>query len=257
MRLGLKLWSNNTEVYLTEAKKLYEQGIYDYIELYVVPVTLETISKWKKLEIPFTLHAPHFAHGVNLAKKESEEFNFSVFEEVKQFYYELAAEYVVVHSGIDGDIEETVKQFKKIISSDSQPINYLIENKPFKAIPNKMLGEYCRGTTIEEINYVINETGCGFCLDIGHAMCTANTLKIKPYDFLTKFNNLKPQCYHISDNFIDSEYDKHLHFGEGNYNFKDIFNIIDTNKNIAIETNKNSKENLDDFIKDLEYLSRL
>ena len=46
-KLGLKLWSINTGFYYEEAKKLYAQGIFDYIELYVVPDTLDTLPKWK------------------------------------------------------------------------------------------------------------------------------------------------------------------------------------------------------------------
>lgn len=252
MKLGLKLWSNNTDNYLFEAEKLYKQNIFDYIELYVVPNTIETIFKWKDLDIPFTLHAPHFAHGVNLAKKDNEEFNFKIFEEVKQFADGLNAKYIVVHSGIDGNIEETARQLKTFKDS-----RILIENKPYKALPNKMKGEFCRGATFEEIKYVISEVGCGFCLDVGHAICSANTLKEEPYEYLKNFDTLNPTCYHLSDNLIDTEFDKHLHFGQGNYDLKKIFGIIDTEKNIAIETNKGSNENLNDFVEDVKWLKNL
>lgn len=258
MNIGLKLWSNNTDYYFDEAEKLYEQGIYDYIELYVVPGTLPSLDNWKTLNIPFTLHAPHFAHGINLAKKECEKTNFEIFKEVKQFADGLKAEYVVVHSGIDGSIEETARQFKNIIANlSSLNSKYIIENKPYKALPNKMKGEFCRGALVEEIEFVINETGCGFCLDVGHAICSSNTLKENPYEFLKNFNTLNPTCYHLSDNFIDSEFDKHLHFGNGNYDFKKIFDIINADKNIAIETNKENKENLNDFIQDVKWLRNL
>lgn len=251
MKLGLKLWSVNTDFYLDEAKKLYEDGFFDYIELYVVPKTLETLDKWKTLKsesnIPFTLHAPHFMHGVNLAIADKEKFNHSVFEEVDCFTAELDAEYVVVHSGIEGNISETIRQLNII-----KPKRMLIENKPYLA----PLGDNneCRGATIGEIKKVLDNYECGFCLDIGHAICTANFLKLDPYELLAQFNLLNPNCYHFSDNFIDSQMDKHLHFGSGNYDFKKIFDIIDLDKNIAIETNKNSSENLDDFIEDVKFL---
>ena len=48
-RLGLKLWSVNTDYYYEEAKRLYGEGVFDYIELYVVPNTLDTLAKWKEL----------------------------------------------------------------------------------------------------------------------------------------------------------------------------------------------------------------
>ena len=49
-KLGLKLWSINTDVYYEEAKKLYEKKLFDYIELYVVPNSAQTIKKCKKLK---------------------------------------------------------------------------------------------------------------------------------------------------------------------------------------------------------------
>lgn len=254
MKLGLKLWSNNTDAYLQEAKRLYKEGWFDYIELYVVPNTLDTISKWKNLntglDIPFTLHAPHFMHGVNLAKNEHLKTNIEIFKEVEIFSQELNASYTVVHSGIEGDINETIRQLKII-----KPSKMLVENKPYVApLKNNLI---CRGAVIEEIKKVIEEVGCGFCLDIGHSICTANSLKLEPFDYLTKFNLLNPTCYHLSDNFMDSKIDSHLHFGKGNYDFEKIFDIIDKNKNIAIETKKNSKENLDDFVVDVKYVSSI
>lgn len=250
MKIGLKLWSNNTDAYLEEAKRLYKEGWFDYIELYVVPNTLETIQKWKGLSIPFTLHAPHFAHGVNLAKKENKKINIEAFKEVNEFFNELNAEYTVVHSGIQGTIDESIRQLNII-----KPKKMLIENKPFIA----PLGEHqeCRGATIEEIRQVIDEVGCGFCLDIGHAICTANSLNLKPYKYLSEFNSLNPRAYHLSDNFIYSEIDGHKHLGHGNYDFGKILGMINTDKNIAIETNKISKISLDDFIDDIKYIRGL
>lgn len=251
MKLGLKLWSNNTDNYLKEAERLYKEGWFDYIELYVVPNTIEMVSKWKslntELNIPFTLHAPHFMHGINLAKTEYFKTNIEIFKEVEIFSIELDAQYVVVHSGIEGDINETVRQLN-IINMHK----ILIENKPYIAPLGDQL--LCRGATMEEITKVINEVECGFCLDIGHSICTANSLKIEPYEYMIQFNTLNPTCYHLSDNFIDNHIDRHLHLGTGNYDFKKILDIIDLNKNIAIETKKNSKENLDDFIEDVKLL---
>lgn len=249
-KLGLKLWSINTDYYLEEAQKLYQEGFFDYIELYIVPETTETIKKWQSVNIPFTLHAPHFTHNVNLAIAEKEEFNKKIFEEVKLFNEELNAQYVVVHSGIEGNIEETTRQLNLINLE-----NMLIENKPYRA----PLGEekLCRGATIQEIKTVLENVKCRFCLDIGHAICSANSFNMEPYNFLKEFNKLNPECYHLSDNFIDSAVDKHLHLGQGNYDFEKIFDIINFDKNIAIETNKVSKINLEDFKNDVNFVKNI
>lgn len=252
--LGLKLWSTNTDKYLEEAKKLYQEGIYNYIELYVYPNTMDTIKKWVELKnitsVPFTLHAPHFTHGVNLALPEYEEINIKIFNQVKEFSKELDAKYIVVHAGTEGSIDEAIRQLN-IIKSEKM----LIENKPYKAPLAK--GLLCRGAEIEEVQKVLQNVDCGFCLDVGHAICTANTLNIEPYEYLKEFNELKPDCYHLSDNLIDNEIDSHMHIGDGNYDFKKIFDIIDTSKNIAIETNKNSNDSLADFERDVELIKQV
>lgn len=248
MKLGLKLWSINTDHYYQEAKRLYKQGVFDYIELYVVPNTLEHIVKWKELDIPFTLHAPHFMHGVNLAEVSKFEYNSKIFLEVEEYRKGLNAKYTVIHSGMNGDIKETVRQLNII-----KPVNALIENKPYKAPLKPRL--LCRGATIEEIKYVLESTDCGFCLDISHAICTANSVDIAPYKYLEKFQKLEPKTYHLSGNFINSVNDCHMHLYEGNYDYSEIFKIIDKNQAIAIETKKDSIENLEDFIKDINIIS--
>ena len=247
-KLGLKLWSINTDYYYEEAQRLFSKGVFDYIELYVVPNTLATLSKWKELQIPFIIHAPHFAHGFNLAKKEKEESNFKIYKEVKQFADELNAQYIIFHGGIDGDINETARQLAAF-----NEIRALIENKPYVA----PLGEkrLCRGFSIQEVKRVIKKANCGFCLDIGHAICSANSQKIELYEYLSKFNELNPCMYHISGNFIDSDIDRHLHLWQGDFNFKRIFDIINKNCHLSIETNKDSKTSLNDFEKDIEYIA--
>ncbi len=256
MLYGLKIWSINTDYYLEEARRLYKENHFDYIELYVVPNTLESLNLWKKLRteenIPFLLHAPHFKHKLNLADKSREDFNFKIYEEVRIFSQELEAENTVVHCGIEGDINETICQLKKIVHNNEK--HYLIENKPHKAPFGNQ--ELCRGANIEEIKQVLTEINCGFCLDIGHAFCTANSLNYEPYSFLEKFNKLNPTCYHLSDNDIKSTIDAHMHIEQGNIDFKKVFNIIDKTKKIAIETNKDSKTDLNDFIQDKDKLKK-
>lgn len=247
MRIGLKLWSINTDFYYEEAKKLYNQGYFDYIELYVVPDTLNTLAQWKKLNIPFILHAPHYVHDVNLADEERFGYNKKIYEQVEIFRQELNAEYTVVHAGTNGTVEETIRQLQIIT-----PQNVIIENKP--AHPPHFETRICRGHSIEEITQIIKSTHCKFCLDIGHAICTANYYGYKPYEFLEKFNALQPVLYHISDGNINSPHDQHLHIGTGSYDFSKLFSIINENRSVSIETVKNSKTNLNDFIIDLEKL---
>ncbi len=248
--LGLKLWSINTDYYFDEAQRLYKDGAFDYVELYVVPNTLHTIEKWASIGIPLALHAPHFMHDINLSDADKYDFNAKIFLEVEEFRTALNTRYTIIHSGVGGDIKQAIVQLNKIL-----PQGALIENKPYKAPFNT--DNICRGATYEEIASVLQNTDLGFCLDIGHAICAANSLQQDPYEYLEKFQSLSPHCYHISGNFIDSEIDRHLHLHEGDFDFKKIFSIIDTTKDIAVETNKDSKTLLEDFRKDVECLAKM
>ena len=247
---GLKLWSINTDYYFDEAIKLYNDGVYDYIELYIVPDTIDTLPKWKTLKIPFIIHNPHFAQGFNLAKREKEQRNREIYEQTKQFADELNAKFIIFHGGIDGDIRETAIQ----LAFFNEP-RALIENKPFVALPNRLGGEFCRGYNIDEIKLVMDTASCGFCLDFGHAVCAANSLGINVYDYCKQFLSLNPTMFHLTDlNDITSPYDSHLHLGTGQLDFKVIFDMIPNNSLVTFETIKDVKENLNDFVEDMEWL---
>lgn len=247
---GLKLWSVNTDYYYDEAIRLYSEGVFDYIELYVVPDTLETLPKWKKLKIPFIIHNAHFAHGFNLAKREKEKRNREIYEQSKQFADELNAKFIIFHGGIDGDVRETAIQLAMFNEARA-----LIENKPFVALPNTMGGEFCRGYNVDEIKQVIDIANCGFCLDFGHAVCAANSLGAEVYDYCRKFLELNPNMYHLTDvKDIKSPYDSHLHLGTGELDFQRIFDMIPDESYITFETVKNSKDNLNDFVEDMKWL---
>ena len=310
-KLGLKLWSVNTDNYYNQALELFEKGLYDYIELYVVPNTSERLKKWKELKIPYIIHCPHFAHGFNLAKKEKEKSNLQIFDEVKQFADALNAKYIVVHGGIDGNVLETARQFALLKEERA-----LIENKPYEAIPNRMGGKFCRGYSPEEIEIIKDTAKCGFCLDFGHAVCSANSIyniamynsnenlplqqgekelwqiesifksvqkmNYSPlalcgkgtrgegdencpvsrldfiYSFVKQFLKFNPNMFHLTDNInMTSPYDSHLHLGLCELDFQKIKALLPNDAIITLETDKNSKENIDDFIPDCNFKRKL
>ena len=252
-KIGLKLWSINTDYYYDEAIRLYNNGMYDYIELYVVPNTTDTIEKWKKLDIPFTLHAPHFLHEVNLADESKFDYNMQIYKQVSNFADELNAKYIIFHGGIDGNVKETAKQ----LASFNDP-RALIENKPMIALPNKMGGEFCRGYNPNEIRLIKETAKCGFCLDFGHAICSANSQKIDVYKYCRDFMQFEPNMFHLTDlEDITSPYDSHLHLGTGELDLNKILSMIPPKSIITFETNKNSKENLSDFEEDMKCLQNI
>ena len=250
-KIGLKLWNINTDYYYEEAIKLYNNNVFDYIELYVVPGYLDLIDKWKMIGIPFDIHAPHFAHNMNLSKKEYERDNYTKYIEVREYADSLNASVIVFHGSINGDYKETARQIKNF--NDSR---ILIENKPYQ--PLRMTEDNkCVGSKYEEIKYIIEESGCGFCLDIGHAICSANSQGIEPYCYIEKLVTLNPKRIHLSDIDTTSKYDQHLNYGKGNLDFMRILSIIPKEINITIETNKISKTNLKDYAEDVNYLNNV
>ncbi len=250
-KIGLKLWNINTNYYYDEAIHLYNDGIFDYIELYIVPGHLNLIDKWKDIRIPFDIHAPHFAHNMNLSKKEYEKDNYSKYIEVKEYADSLNASVIIFHGGINGDYKETGRQIKNFNES-----RILIENKPYQ--PLRMSEDNkCVGSKYEEIKYIMEESRCGFCLDIGHAICSANSQGIEPYSYIEKLVTLNPKRIHLSDIDTTSKYDQHLNYGKGNLDFKRILSIIPKDVNITIETNKISKTDLDDYADDVYYLKNI
>lgn len=253
-KIGLKLWSVNTDFYLKEAERLFDKGVCNYVELYVVPETTETLEYWKHLKVPYIMHNAHFAHGFNLAKRDHAARNREIYDQTKRFADELNAEYIIFHGGIDGTAEETAGQ----LAGFNEP-RALVENKPFVALPNRMGGRFCRGATYDELRLIIDTAGCGFCLDVGHAVCSANSQNKEPYSFLHELSGLKPAMFHLSDiTDMTSPYDAHPHLGTGQLDIarlkRELFPAAAV---ISVETDKNSKENLTDFEKDVIWLKNL
>lgn len=247
-KIGLKLWNINTDNYLKEARNLYEQGVFDYIELYIVPDNLQTLEMWKQIDIPFDIHAPHSAHSMNLSKAELSQSNKKLYDEVKIFADELKTDCIIFHGGAGGDYKETAGQLKSF--NDDR---IFIENKPYETLAF-VKEDFYVGAKFEEIEYIKNYADCKFCLDIGHAICAANALLIEPYSYIEKMVQLKPERIHLSDIKINTTMDEHLNFGCGEIDYKKLLHIIPKGINITIETDKKSKENLDDFAKDVKYL---
>lgn len=250
--IGLKLWSINTDYYLKEACRLYRKGIFDYIELYVVPNTLETLPAWKSLKIPYIIHNAHFIHGFNLSQKEKRNSNKNIYLQTKQFADTLNGKYIIFHGGEDGNYNETAYQ----IASFNEP-RALLENLPIHPLPNSS-AKRCLGATFKEIECIIQGCDCGFCLDFGHAVCAANAQHLNPYEYIHKLAGLKPKMFHLSDINKQSDiYDSHIHFGYGEMDIAKLkHEILPDDAIVSIETEKNSTTNLSDFEQDVSFLNR-
>ena len=246
--MGLKLGTENNN-YTNDIIAYYKLGYFQYIELFVITGSFnDSIEYWKQFSIPIIIHAPHSSAGMNPSLREERINNKKKILETIKFADALNAEFIIFHPGIDGNIEETIEQLFPFADS-----RLLIENKPLKGLNN----EKCLGFLPEDLKFVINELKCGFCLDIGHAICASNSLKIESLDFVKEFFLLNPAVYHLADGDYSSEKDMHLHYGDGNFPIKSLLKMIPEFSRITNEAKHNSYNNLDDFKKDYFYVKSI
>ncbi|WP_461247267.1 TIM barrel protein [Treponema sp. R6D11] len=248
MQLGLKLGSKNVN-YTKDILSFYEAGYFQYIELFTVPGSInDTIGYWKQLPMPIIIHAPHSFAGMNLSLPEERENNKKKLQETFQFADALKSETIIFHSGVNGKIEETISQLKPFVDS-----RCVIENKPMKGLN----GEKCLGATPEEIKYISNELMIDFCLDFGHAICAANSMKKEPFELIKEFLALNPRMYHLTDGDYKGEYDSHLHYGKGTFPIKELIKLVPDGEKATNEAKYDSDNNLDDFKEDYLYVKNI
>lgn len=247
--LGLKLGSKDTQ-YTDDILRYYDEGIFQYIELFAISDTYsDTISYWKQFCIPFGIHAPHSAAGLNLACKENREINKSKIEESVKFADSLKSSYIIFHSGVNGTCEEVITQLKPYVDS-----RVLIENKPIKGLN----GSTCVGATVQELDCIIAGLNSGFCLDFGHAICAARTQNIEPLEFIRQLKEkFNPQVYHLTDGDYMSELDSHLHYGEGSFPIKVLLKFVPKGAMVTNEAKRCDIESLNELKKDSKILKTI
>ncbi len=248
MEIGLKLYSTDTAL-ISSAQKLKKQNIFDFIELYVVPNSYKNnIDNWKCLDAQFIIHAPHTAHGVNLANPELLKSNMEVYQEVKAFSDSLYSKYIVVHGGSDGTLEEVIHQLGMI-----EDDRIRLENKPLKGLN----GEICRGCSPEEFRQ-IDEHGVlkGIVLDFGHAIYYSAAHGLDYRSVIREFMEYSPSVYHLSDGIYSSHTDKHLNIGKGEFNIKELIDFMPQDAILSLETPRYSKEDLQEFAEDVKVLKK-
>ena len=238
--LGLKLGSRDTQ-YTDEILRYYEQGVFQYIELFTLTGSYaDTVSYWRQFGIPFGIHAPHSAAGLNLADASAREANKGKIAEAVRFADSLKAKYIIFHSGVNGKPDEVIAQLAPFADG-----RFLIENKPVRGLD----GSSCVGSTYGELCQIIDGIGrgCGFCLDFGHAICAANTLGKDPLGFINELCQLNPRVYHLTDGDYQSELDSHLHYGDGSFPLKDLLALVPDKGMVTNEAKRQNSTNLLEF----------
>jgi deoxyribonuclease IV len=250
LKIGLKLWSTNRH-YIRQALDLYNQGRFSYIELFVEPHSEDFLNEWKSLRIPFVLHAPTSYTGLNFSDSRFFETNVSLVSAVAMYSCVLNPNYVIFHPGILGTIEETIRQINSMKRRFPQVFNVgLIENKPKVGLKD----ERCIGYAPPQIKRLMNDTGMGFCLDFGHAICAAAAERCFWKEYIDSFIELYPQLFHLSDGHVSSVKDEHLHLKEGDFDIPWIVSRIPEDGMVSLETRKDSLKDLNDFRNDIDKL---
>ncbi len=250
-RIGLKLWSTNLN-YIPPAQILFAREVFDYIELFVVPGSLGTLTRWQALDIPYVLHAPHSTAGLNPADSSRRQEHIGLVGEVNAYALSLSPEKIIFHPGINGDWQESISQFK--VWRKEFPCMFdavVIENKPRIGLK----GEHCLGASVTEMSEILKAAGCGFCLDFGHAICTAVADGLDWKAVVRDFMTLKPVMYHLCDGPLSSK-DAHEHFGRGAFDLDFLVSCIEPGRMVTLETKKDFDVSLDDFAEDVEAFKR-
>lgn len=246
MDIGLKLWSTN-DYYAPLLPDLYRANYFNYVELYAVPGSFEQYARlWESLRLPYVIHAPN--DTINLALSCYNGENRAQFQETQRYADCLGAETIVIHAGLDGTIEESIRQLKGL--GDRRLV---IENVP----PIGLKGQMCLGSSVQEIEKILRHCPfLKFCLDFGHAITYASCQEIPYEDTLRNFNAMSPVMYHLCDGYFADRRDRHLNLGEGEYDLAGILGLVPRGHKVSLETPKSSKGNLNDFIKDAKTLKK-
>ncbi|MBU1026749.1 MAG: sugar phosphate isomerase/epimerase [Candidatus Margulisbacteria bacterium] len=249
-KIGLKLFTDNTSA-ISVAEQYYSERLFDYVELMVLPgADEENLGRWQKLKVPYLVHAPHGSYGFNLSNSKLRKQNKKMFSAAKRYADKLEAQFIIVHPGINGQVEETVRQIKAL--GDSRLI---IENKPFISLRQRR----CVGYSPAEIGSITKKSGAGFCLDVVHAVKAAYANGEDHFVFIRQFLALKPKVVHLCDCTLTGCFDEHLNFGMGELAIPAILSA--TNKAVpkvylTLEVPEKSYARLTDFKKDRLLLRR-
>lgn len=194
-------------------------------------------------KIQVQVHAP--LNDINIASLNPDIRKTSVDEVKKSLKMAsmIDAGLVTVHPGIYSPLsrymEDIIELSKESLielkrSAEEYGVNLAVENLP------EMWLTLC--SEPEDIEYLTNEVGLDFCLDIGHAYIA---------DSLEEFLNFSPVNVHIHDN--EGDKDLHLPLGEGEINLKRVLRSLKNFKgNYVIEG-----RNMEDLLESRDYLKRL
>ncbi|MCK5845265.1 MAG: TIM barrel protein, partial [Victivallales bacterium] len=218
MRIGLKLWSLDVEL-IDKAAELAKNGVFDFLELYVAMGSFETLDEWRRWNGATVLHAAHSHGGLNMALPNVLDAERRYFDELDAFRIAMNSKNVVFHPGVNGRKEDATANFAEVRTMFPElGAAALLENKPLLGLN----GEICVGASPEDVGWIVGQAEIGVCLDFGHAIAAANSLRLDWRVMIEKFLALNPVLFHLSDGYRDAEMDSHLNLSAGDYPIAEI-----------------------------------
>ncbi len=235
MKLGFKLFPHEYPL----AERLQE--IADFIEVYI-PFS-DSYKKFRNIDVPITIHAPHQEDGFNPGNKKIENKNKKLLMNAIDAADYLSSERIVVHGGIEVREESSndALEFLKRIGDDRMLIENLILEKNTTYL-------FARP---EDMALALEKTGFGLCLDFNHARLTSQFLGEDYKLFIKKFRKFKPKYFHVSDGKMDVAKDMHMHLGDGNVDLGFYKKMIPKNGRVVFETGYGASRTFDRHRKEL------
>lgn len=236
IKYGIKLWSRDIGL-INEAEKLIDSKIFHYIELIIDPDFLD-VSPFD-YDLPYVIHSPHENFGVDIGDETKGRFTRKMINCSMKFADELKARWIILHAGSGS--EETAK----VTLANFEDERIVLENMPVVGIH----GERCLGFDSDSMSPLINEKG--LCLDFGHAAKASISLKKDCREIISKFLEMGPKIFHLSDGDFKTEIDQHLRIGEGDFDINYFKKCIEKSKlrfvtlEIPRKNHSSLKEDLD------------
>ena len=243
MKFGLKLWSINTDM-IDQAVNLIEEGVFDYIELFVIP---ESEIKPFLIDLPYIIHIPHDKFGVNIGDLAVKECTLQKISESINWADRLNAKHLILHAGY-GSMKSATDLLREV--SDSR---LLIENMPKVGLG----GEAMIGYSPAQVEELIGDSDMGLCLDFGHAVKAAVSLGVDYTEYVQEFMKLEPNVFHVSDGTLGEERDEHLGIGDGEYDFDFFIGCAEVKGMITVETPRVSKYSLGEDVVNVKKLHNI
>jgi len=248
MKIGLKIYSTNAQSF-PKLLQLYESGIIQYAEVYIVPDQFDSKSLAVLKEIPIIFHAPNFNHHFSFTR-DDKVFRTAL-KTIHRFVDFFEEKRIIIHPGYVVSGTDNISTLIDKISNHPW-LDIILENVPAVGLDNRTR---MVASSADDIKRVLQKTHTKFCLDFGHAAAAARFYGIETIEFTQTLLQLQPYMFHISDAY-DQVIDSHLPLGEGSLPLKDFRQMIQ-DQYVSLETPKKDFLTLTEDIENIRRLNAL